>query len=182
MTEISERYRSLAAEFTRRVEAVPAERWDHPSPCAGWSARDVLQHMLDSHRDMPGYAGLSLSIERSADDDPRGAWVEARDGMQALLDDPDRAGRGFQGYFGRTSLQEAVDRFLCFDLLIHGWDLARATGQDETLPPQEVRRVYSDALRLGDDLRIEGVCGPAVDVPDDAAEQDRLLGLLGRRP
>ena len=75
-----------------------------------------------------------------------------------------------------------MDRFLGFDLLIHGWDLARATGQDETLPAQEVHRVYEDALRLGDSLRIDGVCGPAVTVPAEAPEQDRLLALLGHTP
>lgn len=71
---------------------------------------------------------------------------------------------------------------LGLDLLVHGWDIARATGQDETLPAQEVHRVYGDALSLGDNLRLDGVCGPAVEVPDDASEQDRLLGLLGRTP
>lgn len=182
MTEISERYRRLAAEFTRRVEAVPADRWDNPSPCQGWSARDVLRHVIDTHRRMPRYVGLSLKVGESVDADPRSAWAEARDGMQALLDDPARAGLEYEGYFARTTLQETVDRFLGFDLLVHGWDLARATGQDETLPAQEVHRVYTDALSLGDSLRLDGVCGPAVHVPGDASEQDRLLGLLGRTP
>ncbi len=68
------------------------------------------------------------------------------------------------------------------DLLVHGWDIARATGQDETLPAHEVTRVYADAVSLGDNLRSEGVCGPAVEVPDDASDQDRLLALMGRTP
>lgn len=182
MTEISQRYRALSAEVTRRVESVPADRWDNPSPCEGWTARDVLRHLIDNHRDMPGYVGLSPELRTSVDDDPQGAWAEARGGMQALLDDPERAGLEYDGYFGRTTLQETVDRFLGFDLLVHGWDLARATGQDETMPEDEVRRVYSDAQKLGDNLRMGGICGPAVSVSDDASEQDRLLGLLGRTP
>ncbi len=182
MTEISERYRGLAAEFTRRVEAVPTDRWSNPSPCAGWSALDVLRHVIDTHRSMPGWAGLSLSLQKSVEDDPLAAWVEARDSMQTLLDDPDRAGLEYTGLFGPTTVEQTVDRFLGFDLLIHGWDIARATGQDETLPAHEVHRVYEDALSLGDNLRRDGVCGPAVDVPDDATEQDRLLGLLDRTP
>lgn len=182
MTEISARYRDLATEFTRRVDAVPADRWANPSPCAGWTARDVVRHVIDTHTAMPGYAGLSLTLKESVDEDPRRAWAEARDAMQDLLDDPERAGREYDGYFGRTTVQDTVDRFLGFDLLIHGWDLARATGQDETLPAHEVHRVYQDALSLGDSLRIDGVCGPAVTVPTDASEQDRLLALLGRTP
>ena len=181
-TEIRERYRTLAAEFTRRVETVPPERWDDPSPCPDWTARDVVRHVVDTHRTMPAYVGLSLELGGSVDANPGRAWAEARDAMQALLDDPQRASLEYDGLFGRTSLQQTVDRFLNFDLLIHGWDLARATGQNETLPAAEVHRVYEDAARLGDSLRLGGVCGPAVSVSADAPEQDRLLGLLGRTP
>lgn len=182
MNEIANRYRSLAAEFTRRVDAVPAERWDDPSPCEGWTARDVVRHMIETHQSMPGYVGLSLDLTTSVDDDPVAAWAEARNAMQALVDDPAQADREYDGYFGRTSLGTTVDRFLGFDLLIHAWDLARATGQDERLPPDEVSKVHAAALELGDNLRLDGVCGPPVSVPDDAAEQDRLLALLGRTP
>ncbi|TDQ50752.1 TIGR03086 family metal-binding protein [Actinorugispora endophytica] len=182
MTEISERYDALATEFTRRVEAVAPDGWDAPSPCAGWSARDVLRHVIESHTAMPGYAGLSVALAGSVEDDPRAAWAEARDAMRKLLGDPALASREYEGHFGRTSLQATVDRFLGFDLLVHAWDIARATGQDETLPAAEVARVRADALALGDSLRMEGVCGPEVPVPDGASEQDRLLALLGRTP
>jgi uncharacterized protein (TIGR03086 family) len=84
--------------------------------------------------------------------------------------------------FGRTSVEKTVDKFLGLDLLVHGWDIARATGQNEKLPEEEVTRVYQDALSLGDSLRLGGVCGPVVDVPADASEQDRLLATLGRTP
>lgn len=182
MTEISDRYRRLAADFTVRVEAVPADRWDNASPCPEWTARDVLRHVVDHHRNMPAYVDLSVKLEESVDDDPVGAWTEARQAMQDILDDPERAELEYDGYFGRTSLQQTVDRFLGFDLLVHGWDIARATGQDETLPADEVHRVYAEALSLGDSLRLGGVCGPEVSVPDEAPEQDRLLGFLGRTP
>lgn len=182
MSDISRRYGALAREMTRRVDAVPAGRWDDPSPCENWSAADVLQHLIDSHRDMPGHAGHPLIFEKSVADDPRAAWVEARDAMQALLDDPQRAGMEYDGMFGRTSVEQTVDKFLGLDLLIHGWDIARATGQNETLPEEEVTRVSAFVDSLGDNLRMGGVCGPAVPVRDDASAQDKLLASLGRRP
>jgi uncharacterized protein (TIGR03086 family) len=182
MTEISDRYQRLSTEFTRRVEAVPPTAWDNPSPCEEWSARGVLQHVIDSHRSMPKYGGIVLTFEKSVSDDPLAAWVEARDAMRQLLDDPARAGAEYDGMFGRTSVEKTVDRFLGFDLLVHGWDIARATGQDETLPADEVRRVSANAAKLADNLRRGGVCGPEVAVPADADQQDRLLGLLGRTP
>jgi len=182
MTAISDRYRRLSTEFTRRVDAVPDGRWDSPSPCEDWNARQVLQHVIDSHVNMPKYGGVVVTLTKSVDDDPRDAWLEARETMQELLDDPARAGAEYDGMFGRTSVQKTVDGFLGFDLLVHGWDIARATGQDETLPADEVQRVYADAGRLAGNLRMGGVCGPEVSVPADAGEQDRLLGLLGRTP
>ncbi|MFC4564978.1 TIGR03086 family metal-binding protein [Nocardiopsis mangrovi] len=182
MSEISARYRALSAEFTRRVQAVPDERWEDPSPCEGWTARDVLRHMLDNHLNMPGHAGVKLELTRSADDDPEGAWAEARDAMQAVLDDPARAGAEYEGYFGRTNVADTVDRFLGFDLLVHAWDIARATGQDETLPADQVHRYFTEIRGLGDAMRSPNVCGPEVPVPDDAPEQDRFLGFIGRTP
>lgn len=183
MTEISERYRAVATEFTRRVDGVPGERWADPSPCAGWTARDVVRHVVDTHRSAPGWAGLpETDLTASVDDDPRTAWAEARDAMQALLEDPARAGKEYAGYFGPTTLERSVDQFIYFDLVVHAWDLARATGQDETMPAEDVRRVYGTVSSFGDALRGEGICGPEVKVPDDASEQDRLIGLLGRTP
>lgn len=67
-------------------------------------------------------------------------------------------------------------------LVIHGWDIARATGLDETLPADEIARVREDAVGLGDNLHIDWVCGPPVEVADDASAQNKLLALLGRRP
>ena len=182
MTEISERYRALASEFTRRVEAVPADAWESPSPCEGWTARDVLRHVIDVHRDLPSWAGLSVTLQEFVDDDPAAAWAEARDTIQELLDDPARAGKEYTGMFGVTTAEATIDRFLCFDLLVHGWDIARATGQDEALPADEVERVHADARSLGDNIRRANVCGPEVEVGADASEQDRMLAFLGRRP
>ena len=182
MSTVADRYRRLAAEVTRRVAAVPADRWDDPSPCEGWSARAVLQHLLDSHRDMPAHVGLTVPTDVPVADDPVGAWAQARDGLQALLDDPATATLEYDGYFGRTSLEKTVDGFLCLDLLVHGWDIAKATGGDVTLPADEVERVSQTAHSLGDSIRMEGVCGPPVTVADDATAQDRLLAHLGRTP
>lgn len=179
---IAGRFRARARVFTERVDGVPEGRWDDPSPCAGWSARDVLGHMVDNCRTMPGHVGLTMNLTRSVPDDPRGAWAEARDAMQELLDDPRSAGLEYDGYFGRTSLQDTVDRFLGVDLIVHAWDIARATGQDEELPADECRRFYDAMLPFESSLRMDGVCGPAVEVPADAPVRDRLLGLMGRTP
>ena len=99
-----------------------------------------------------------------------------------MLDDPALAGTEYDGQFGKTKVEDTIDKFMAFDLVVHGWDLARATGQDETIDPVEVDRTWEAAQGLGENMRKYGVTGPEVDVPPDASKQDRLLGLLGRRP
>ena len=182
MSDVADRYRRLSAEFTRRVGAVPDERWDDPSPCTEWTARDVLRHVVDTQASTPSYAKEETVLERSADDDPAAAWAEARDAMQALLDDPARAGKSYEGMFGQTTLEKTVDTFIGLDLIVPAWDIARATGQEEIMPPDDVHELYAQVQQMGDMLRTSGVCGPAVEVPEDAPAQDRLLGLLGRQP
>ena len=61
-------------------------------------------------------------------------------------------------------------------------DISRATGGDETLPLDEVRRVHAEAVGFGDALRGEQLFGPPVSVPEDASEQDKLIAFLGRTP
>ena len=114
--------------------------------------------------------------------DPAGAWAAASAQTQACLDDPTLAATEFDGFSGRSTYEAAVGRFLCTDLVVHAWDLARATGQDESMPPADVHRVFAQVEAMGDQLQTNGVCGPPVEVPADAPEQDRLLGMLGRQP
>jgi Mycothiol maleylpyruvate isomerase N-terminal domain len=47
VSEISDRYRRVAGQFTQRVEAVPDGAWDNPAPCEGWVARDVVGHLVE---------------------------------------------------------------------------------------------------------------------------------------
>ncbi|HLI73723.1 MAG TPA: hypothetical protein VKU86_07570, partial [Acidimicrobiales bacterium] len=86
------------------------------------------------------------------------------------------------GITGRSTFEAAVGRFLCMDLVVHGWDLARSAGLDERIAPEDVGRVRKQAEEFGDALRSPGAFGPVVDAPNGADEQAQLLAFLGRRP
>jgi uncharacterized protein (TIGR03086 family) len=182
MREVAERYRRLSGAFAARIATVPADRWEDPSPCEGWTARDVVRHVVGSQARFLRLVGRELGPVPDVADDPAGAWDAARAVVQADLDDPVRAAAEFDGLFGRTTFAQAVDRFGNTDLVVHAWDLARATGQDERLPPEEVRRVLAATAGLEDSMRGPRTFGPPVDVPPDADEQTRMLAFLGRRP
>ena len=183
MSSIADHYRLLAGAFTETVEAVPADRWEDPSPCEGWSARDVVQHVIDSETGMLERVGLAPDPPRP-DADTAATWTATRDHVQEVLDDPERAGLEYDGFFGRTSFEKTIDQFACFDLLVHRWDLARAVGltSHEAMPPDEVTHAFEVGRSLGDNLRQSGTCGPEVDVSADADEQSRFLAFLGRQP
>ena len=67
-------------------------------------------------------------------------------------------------------------------MFLHRWDLARATGQDESLDPDQCAAMFAGMLPMHEVLRQSGQYGPRVDVPDDADAQTKLLAFIGRTP
>jgi len=178
----ADRFRAMSARFAEVVDGVPPGAWSNPAPCEGWVARDIVAHMVGW---MPGLlqagAGVDLPPMPSVADDPAAAWAALTNGIQALLDDPASAAREFHHpQAGDHSLEAAISMFIIGDLFIHIWDLARATGQDETLDPVEVHHMRLGMEPIAEHLAASGHYAPVVVVPDDADEQTRLLALVGR--
>ena len=110
MSEIADRYGRLADEFATAVAAVPDDRWSSPSPCEGWTARDVVEHVCDTQALFLGFVDEPAGEGPSVADDPAGAWRAAAAPVRAVLADPQRASATFDGLFGETSFESAVDR------------------------------------------------------------------------
>jgi uncharacterized protein (TIGR03086 family) len=179
--ETAARYRNVAAGFTERVEAVPDTAWEHASPCDGWDARDVVRHVVGGHRRFFDMAGIDMPQWPDVDADPVGAWSAARDAMQAALDDPDVANREYESQvFGRSTLDRTVGGIGVSDVLVHTWDLARATGLDDHLDPEECVRVLANVRMLGDVVRSPQVFGPELGPGTDPDPQTALLAYTGR--
>ncbi len=181
----AEEYREIAGRFTRLVDAVPDDQtWARPAPPEGWNARDVVRHLVTW---FPGLlydgAGLTLPVGPDIDEDPVGAWRSFSDAVQAVLDDPANNGRAFSHpRIGDLPLTTAVSRYFTADVFLHTWDLARATGQDETLDPQRCAAMLEGMQPLDEVLRASGQYGPRVVVPADADPQTKLLAFIGRDP
>ncbi|GGM91009.1 hypothetical protein GCM10011609_30270 [Lentzea pudingi] len=182
---IAERYRARAEAFEAKVANVRSDQWGNPSPCAQWTALEVVDHVIDMHGVMLGHP-----IERT--EDPLTDFREARRQVQAALES-DRATTEVSTPAGPMTLEDHVDQVVSDDLVLHGWDLARATGQDETIPATDVERLWATATAVPADLmerfRTPGAFGPGIEVygaeiavPPDAPLQDRLLGYVGRDP
>lgn len=208
MGEIAERYRRRAEAFEQKVAAVRPEQWENQSPCEKWTARDVVDHIVSMHRYMLRPVGRDLPTEtagptETADPletagptetaDLLEAFRGARAAVEAVLDDPEVAATECETPAGKLTAEANIDQVVSDDLVLHGWDLARATGQDETMDPADVERLWAAHLAVPPEVmeqfRTPGAFGPGVEVygpelkvPADAPLQDRLLGAIGRNP
>lgn len=126
---------------------------------------------------------MELPKGPSLDDDPVAAWQEHCAGVQALLDEPQTPQRLLVNrHIGEMPLDQAIDRFYTSDVFMHTWDLARATGQDDRLDPDQCAVLLAGMEQVEDLIRASGQYGPRVPTPDDADAQTRLLGFIGRDP
>lgn len=173
-------YAAALEPFSQVVESVPDDAWDAPSPCEGWSTRDVLAHVVSSERGFLAEHGCDLGPEPDLAADPVAGWRRHVDRVRPLVDDPAVTGTTYESFFGPTDVGEVFEQFHVFDLLVHRWDLATGAGLRTTFTDDEMETVEARIESLGDNLHAEGVCGPAVPVGDDADRQTRLLAELGR--
>lgn len=178
--EVRRRYARIADGFSRRIESVEAGRWGDPSPCTDWTARDVAAHVVDTHRRVLAALDGGEPSPVGPDDDVVGLWAAARRDLEAALADPACAARTVSGVFGEQPFESLVGRLLAADTLVHTWDLARATGQDEQLDAGAVARAAEFLAPLDDVIRRPGGFAPRVEAAPDADEQTRLLSFCGR--
>lgn len=181
----------LATEtFLRRLAEVQPGQWDLPTPCEGWTVRDLVLHVIggnalavvlangaSTEEGVAVFAGTQLSEDvvtqfvAGADEQIEAL---AREGVdEQVLHHPagDMPGAAVLG-------------FRIGDLTIHAWDLARAIGGDETLPDALIAHVYATLLPMAPIIGSIGMFGdgPRLDVSADVSLQERMLDLAGRRP
>jgi uncharacterized protein (TIGR03086 family) len=178
-------FQQRADRFTQVLEAVPGD-WDAPSPCDGWSARDVVGHVLETQRAFLVQHGLDRqglgAVPEPDLTDPAAAWQAHRTHVTSVLEADGVAAREYDGYFGRTTIAATIADFYGWDLVVHGSDVARATGQEWSVSEAEAADLHATADGWGPALHSEGVCADPVEVGVDASVTDRLLARLGRDP
>lgn len=175
----AERHRRTAGEFTALTRAVGD--WTSPAPVAGWTALDVVDHLVGWFPHFLASGGVEVPAGPAVADDPVAAWQHQAEAVQALLE-----ARGEEEFThphaGTHRLADAVDRFYVADVFMHSWDLARASGQDVELDPEHAATLLAGMQPIEELLRSSGQYGPAVPVADGAPVVDRLMAFVGRDP
>ncbi|HUG83208.1 MAG TPA: TIGR03086 family metal-binding protein [Euzebya sp.] len=182
MTTTAATYRALADRFAHVAAALDPADWDRPSPCEGWTARDVLAHVMTTQHEFLIGTGTPLDGPTDVDPDPAGAWAAHVDAVASALADPTVSDASYEGMFGPSTVGATLLRFYGFDMIVHRWDVATAAGLDAPFSAAEMDHIEEDVAAFGPHLYGEGICGPPVEVAADASRQDRLLGALGRDP
>lgn len=182
-TTIGDRYLQAHHALAEVLDAVDAGVWDRPSPCDGWSARDVVGHLIETQRSFLVDRGV-LDAATSAPEtgsDPAEAWHAHVRMVRPIVSDPDAMATEYDGYFGPTTVGDSLGQFYVFDMIVHRWDVATATGVDTSFDDDELDGIETGAASWGDALYMEGICAPAVEVAPDADRTERVLAMLGRR-
>ena len=163
---------SLAFDFTDQlIAAVQEEQWAGPTPCAGWSVRDLVTHVV---------AGNSLFAAALRGGQPPAAPQDSAAGLLGAFREPGALDVMVTVPFGTVPGVVALHLRIT-ELLVHGWDLARATGQAATVPDglaeQELSFSRSKLADIPPDRR---PFGPPQPVGGSAPAIDQLAALLGR--
>ena len=177
-SSVAETYDGLAEGMAAVIASLRADEWDKPSPCAGWVARDVLAHLIDTERDYLAGHGLDLP-PRPDLNDPTAAWSAHVAAVRALLADPEIPARAFDGHFGPTTVGDALLQFYGFDLIAHRWDLAAVTATPYRFTEPELDSLEQSIAGWGEALYMEGICERG-ETSADADRQTRVLAALGR--
>ena len=140
-------HRRAVEQWAARVAAVKNDQWVDPTPCTEWSVRDLVNHVVAEELwTAPLLRGKSIQEVGSQfdgdvlGDDPRGMARVAADEAVAVVDATVPDGGRVQLSYGEEDMGEYV-RQLFADHLIHGWDLAAATGRDTSMDPELVAEV-----------------------------------------
>ncbi len=179
MSEDADRYARVSRGFTERLSGVGPGQWAQPTPCEEWTVRDLVTHVVDTQRRVLGLLGGPVT-PADPHGDLRAQWGEASAALLDAVSDPARAGTEVQAFAGPTSFGELVGGLACSDTVVHTWDLARATGQPETLDAPAVEHCAGVIAGFGEAMRRPGGFGPPLDCPADADAQSRFLYFTGR--
>jgi len=162
-----------------------------PTPCSEWDVRALLNHVIGTlwlstalfTGQEPRYpmAPGGLPGTDLAGDDPAAAYDEAAAAALAAAGTGDTLTRMHVTPLGEMP-GPVLSGFTTLDVLVHGWDLARATGQPAELDTAVAEHVLAFARQSLPEENRGGRIAPALPVPDGAPVTDRLAGFLGRQP
>jgi uncharacterized protein (TIGR03086 family) len=190
--ELFAAFEAAIASTAEIVKSTPADQMDAATPCAEWDVRALLNHVIGTlwlaeglfSDQPPRYATApgGLPPVDLAGDDPAAAYAEASSAALAAAGTGDALTRTHPTPLGEMP-GPGLAGFTTLDILVHGWDLATATGQPADLDGRLAAHVLGFATQaLATPESRAGRIGPALAVPPGAPVTGQLIAFLGRQP
>ncbi len=174
------------------VRGVQPDQWSDQSTCADWDVRALVNHVVFGNRSftgiLTGQAGppqeqiRTMRDQDQLGDDPVVAWQGSADALLAAFRAPGVLAQTFRSPFGPMSGAGLAGLRLT-ETLVHGWDLARSTGQKMPFDDDAAQSALDFTLRQlpAEADRSSFPFAPEQPVPPEAPAIDRLAAHLGRR-
>lgn len=162
------------------VAGITPDQLDRPTPCADFTVRGVLEHIIGGATIFA--AAFRGEVAPKPDlSEPLQGFGAALTDLAAAISAPGALDRTVAAPFGEVP-GETFARFVVLDGLVHGWDMAIATGQPYNPPAELVAAADAFARQALDPLRDGTTFADAVDPADGATPIERLVAYTGRRP
>jgi uncharacterized protein (TIGR03086 family) len=172
-----------AAAATAVVDGIGPDQFDLPTPCTEWNVRGVLNHIVTGNMLAEAVVAGRSHPDRNTDRlgrDPKTAFADSLATTRATLGRPGLLERVLTTPIGEAPGAVLVHMRVA-ELVVHGWDLARATGQSTDIDPELADHVLDTwKARLGDRPRTMVPFEEPQPVPGEATAADRLAAYLGR--
>ena len=187
MSDIAMLHRQALDATRRLIAGVGPEQWGQASPCEDWDVRALVNHIVSGNY-WAGELSGGKTIEEVGDrldgdllgNDPLHAYDKSADIAADAFSKPGAMESMCAVSYGPVpGSVYATHRFV--DILIHGWDIASATGQSTTLDPALVDACTAAVTPEIDMLQASGMFGTTLSTSEGAGPQARLLAMLGRR-
>ena len=186
MTGVEGDFAKSVSDFGEKVRTVEDGQWTNATPCSEWDVRALVNHLVNEALWVkPLLDGLTIAQvgDRLDGDllgeDPKAAFDRAAAEATAAAAVPGAAGRTVHISSGDTPAGEYLAQ-LFTDFVVHGWDLARGIGADDTIDAAFAGAIYDLMRPMEDAMKSWGVYGDKVEVRDTADTQTKLLALFGR--
>jgi uncharacterized protein (TIGR03086 family) len=179
-----------AAGFAATLGQVTEDQWALPTSNEGQSVRQLVDHVIGGNRMSSAILGggtredgIAAFGRSAADVDVVAAFDQSRREQSEAFAVPGALER-MVAHPAMTMPGSQLLGFRTSEYALHGWDLARAIGADDTIDPAVLTAVEEQFVALGPIVAASGMfgSGPSGALPDDASLQDRVLDLSGRRP
>lgn len=174
--------------FDRAMHKVGLTDWDSPTPCTGWTVRDLVNHIVVEQLWVPdvldGRTVAEVGDKFDGDqlhDDPLEAWRAASDVARSAWLRPGVTDSTVHLSHGDEAATEYGWQ-MTTDLAVHGWDLATALGADAGIPDELAQALLAYVEPQLSAWSGTGMFAEPVRVPDDAPAATRLVAALGRQP